>query len=333
VRKVFVSYSRDDSAFADRLVADLRMSSVPATYDKWLLNVGDSIIGRLSAEVTSADRVIVLMSPASVQSNWVAKELALAMMGEINSASVKVLPAVIADCVVPDMLADKLYADFRHEYFRGLRSLLRALLPGEQYDRMSVRLRRPEEAQAARAQLAGLLQDGDGNATRDWVRSHPFALAGLFDHLWHAFDFIPGPRLGAGSADFAVVNGQSGRYDVTLLGLGDVDWQGTTHADGEVARLSEALHWSRSNLDLLRRSLAVSLSDSYGAEQLFPGTDEATAMGTEVNLDAKLLLGRRSDYDAPGNAWRNRWYEGSGRDVDIISYDRVLDVLGRMRWG
>jgi hypothetical protein len=41
---VFISYSHQDGAFADRLVGDLHLSAIPATYDKWLLRVGDSII-------------------------------------------------------------------------------------------------------------------------------------------------------------------------------------------------------------------------------------------------------------------------------------------------
>ena len=40
---VFVSCSHNDSKFADRLVFDLRESEIPATYDKWVLRVGDSI--------------------------------------------------------------------------------------------------------------------------------------------------------------------------------------------------------------------------------------------------------------------------------------------------
>lgn len=51
---VFISYSHQDGAFADRLVSDLRLSAIPATYDKWLLRVGDSIIEKISAAVTAA---------------------------------------------------------------------------------------------------------------------------------------------------------------------------------------------------------------------------------------------------------------------------------------
>ena len=71
MESVFVSYSHDDSEFADRLVLDLRESEVPATYDKWVLRVGDSIIEKIADTVADSDGVIALLSPNSVQSNWV----------------------------------------------------------------------------------------------------------------------------------------------------------------------------------------------------------------------------------------------------------------------
>lgn len=54
---VFVSYSHQDAAFADRLVSDLCLSAIPATYDKWLLQVGDSIIEKISAAVEDATKL------------------------------------------------------------------------------------------------------------------------------------------------------------------------------------------------------------------------------------------------------------------------------------
>ena len=97
MRTVFIIYSHDDSDFADRLALDLRESDVPATYDKWLLQVGDSIIEKISSTVSEADSVIALLSPSSVKSQWVKKELAIAMAGEISKRDIKVLPALLKD--------------------------------------------------------------------------------------------------------------------------------------------------------------------------------------------------------------------------------------------
>src|SRR5260370_21752241 len=91
MEKVFISYSHGDANFADRLVLDLLASDVPATYDKWLLRVGASIIQKIAAEAAEADRIIALLSPSSVESNWVMKDLALAMTGAMDKADVNLL--------------------------------------------------------------------------------------------------------------------------------------------------------------------------------------------------------------------------------------------------
>jgi hypothetical protein len=209
MRKVFVSYSHENSDFADRLVSDLQLSKVPATYDKWVLNVGDSIIARISQEVSGSDHVIALLSSASVKSNWVGKELSLAITGEIASNKVKVLPALIEDCVVPEMLSDKLYADFRLDYYQGLRALLRALLPqGLAQKRIASRIVRLEEIEAGRAEFSRMLEHADRDVIINWLRDNPSTFSGLFGHLWTVFEIIPSPTIPGETIDFAVINGQ-----------------------------------------------------------------------------------------------------------------------------
>ena len=108
--------------------------------------------------------MIALLSPTSVQSNWVKKELALAMTGEIEKRSIKVLPALIADCEVPPMLADKFHADFRHSYYWGLRQLFEALCP-EFYEHQ--KFIRKEQIEKAGQELEELLPRDDLEALQD----------------------------------------------------------------------------------------------------------------------------------------------------------------------
>ena len=71
---VFVSYAHDDKAFVRELIGDLRAVGLPATYDEWILDIGDSIIQRISEVVTDADAVIPVLSTKSVTSKWMALE-------------------------------------------------------------------------------------------------------------------------------------------------------------------------------------------------------------------------------------------------------------------
>ena len=116
---VIATYADDDSNFADRLVLDLSESQIPTTYDKWLLRGGDSIIEKIAQTEVASDGVIALVSPNSVESAWVQKDLSFAMTGEIEKQGIKVFPARIADCEIPANLTHKLYADFSRGYYRG----------------------------------------------------------------------------------------------------------------------------------------------------------------------------------------------------------------------
>lgn len=330
--KVFVSYSHSDSNFADRLVLDLLASDVPASYDKWLLRVGDSIVQKIAAEVSVADSVIALLSPASTQSNWVKKELALAMTGEVQTAGVKVLPAVIADCELPPMLADKLYADFRHSYYRGLRALLAALQP-EVYKHE--KFIRKEAIEIAHRELGELIENGSRDKLVAWFASNGFALAALFGRLWAVSEAVPRFQAGDELADFLVINGQSGRYELSLVVLGYTAWgiDGTDIANRESRRLEKMVQWCRSNADAVRHTLAVRMASSNGAEQIAPYDRSSWTPSPRrhhLQIDSKLLLARRDDYGEEENKLRNGIYDATNHDVDIISYDRVFDAVGKI---
>jgi hypothetical protein len=327
--KVFVSYSHADSSFADRLVSDLRLADIPVTYDRWVLNVGDSIISRISEEVSAADRVIALLSQASIGSNWVRKELALAMTGELASAGVKVLPALIEDCAVPDMLLDKFYADFRHEYHTGMQALMRALLPdGLRYDRANKWLQDLKKVEIAKKQYGKLLQSGDKDAIHNWLRNNDLVLAGLLEHTWRGFGIVPRPPTDIGKIDFAIINGQSGRCTVSLVYLGEMHWKDKVSVQKESDRLVDIIRWCRNNIQAFTHHLAMKIM----SEALIRRTSTYAAArelerARHIELNVKAFIGRRSDYSAEENMLRNQIYGATNHAVDIMSYDRVIDIL------
>jgi formylglycine-generating enzyme required for sulfatase activity len=61
----------------------------------------------------------------------VKKELNAAMMKELNRRSVFVLPILYQDCEIPELIADKRYADFRKSYEFGFSEVLKVLTPPE----------------------------------------------------------------------------------------------------------------------------------------------------------------------------------------------------------
>ena len=127
---VFISYSSKDRSFVERLATDLRSRGLYVWFDQWELKVGDSLIEKINAGITSQDYLVVVLSKTSVRSQWVMKELNAALMRELNERRVVVLPILIEDCAIPPLLSDKVYADFRSDYSLGLNKLL-GKFPGQ----------------------------------------------------------------------------------------------------------------------------------------------------------------------------------------------------------
>lgn len=152
-RDVFLSYSSQDRRFAERLARDLVGYGLRVWWDQWEMQVGDSLITKIQEGIQASSWLTVVLSPASVASNWVKRELVSALADEISTDRVRVLPLLLSDCEMPPFLRDKLYADFRVSYESGLELLLRRLAPPL----------RPEIQKA-------LLSDDEGKALAAWAK-------------------------------------------------------------------------------------------------------------------------------------------------------------------
>lgn len=124
---VFISYSHVDAEFVDRLATDLIRARKPVWVDRYELRAGDSLINRIQDEITRAGAMLVVLSEASVNSEWCKKELSAGLVRELEEKRVVVIPVLIEDCTVPMFLRDKRYADFRTDFASGLAEILEAL--------------------------------------------------------------------------------------------------------------------------------------------------------------------------------------------------------------
>lgn len=131
---IFLSHSHQDKQFARRLADNLKRVGVSVWIDEAELKVGDSLIEKIRAGIDQMEYVGVLLSSHSVKSEWVRREVDIAMNQEILGKRIKVLPILIEDCELPGFLLGKLYADFReaNQYENALSKLL---------DRLGVKIR------------------------------------------------------------------------------------------------------------------------------------------------------------------------------------------------
>jgi hypothetical protein len=91
--------------------------------------VGDSLIDKIREGIDAMDYVGAVISRHSIASEWVRRELDVAMNQEIQGRRVKVLPLLIDDCELPGFLMGKLFADFRDEkgYIHALEQIIKRL--------------------------------------------------------------------------------------------------------------------------------------------------------------------------------------------------------------
>lgn len=125
--KVFISHSSFDKPFAKLLCMDLEANGYRPWLDEWDIKVGESIPEKISSGLRDADFVIVILSENAVSSKWVEREWQTKYWNEIEKGCVNVLPVLLKDCDIPELLRTKKYADFRKDFNMGLDDLLTAL--------------------------------------------------------------------------------------------------------------------------------------------------------------------------------------------------------------
>ncbi|UHA73505.1 toll/interleukin-1 receptor domain-containing protein [Paenibacillus sp. 481] len=124
---LFISHSSHDKPFARLLATDLAEAGHFPWIDDWQIKVGDSIPESISNALQKSDFVIVVLSHNSIGSEWVKQEWYTKYWDEIATGKVKVIPLMIEDCEIPELLKTKKYADFRNDYNDGLTDLLISL--------------------------------------------------------------------------------------------------------------------------------------------------------------------------------------------------------------
>lgn len=122
--KVFLSHSSSDKKSVKRLASDLRAHGIDVWFDAYEIRLGDVIVQKLQDGIEKCDFVVVWLTKKATQSHWVQREWYTKFHDEIESARTMVLPLLADNCNIPAFLRGKRYADFRNDYYSGLKELL-----------------------------------------------------------------------------------------------------------------------------------------------------------------------------------------------------------------
>lgn len=126
---VFLSHSSDDKIFVENLATDLNELGIGVWFDKWEIKVGDSIVEKINHGLENNDFLAVVLTPNSVRSDWVKKELNSAISNQLSKKSIKVLPILFKECKIPAIISDLKYADFTSDYKTGVLELIHSIAP------------------------------------------------------------------------------------------------------------------------------------------------------------------------------------------------------------
>lgn len=133
---VFICYAREDRKTARRLYADLQQAGLKPWMDTEDLLPGQKWRVIINHVLKKSSYVMVLLSPNSISKRgFVQKELkkALDVVDELPPSDIFVIPVRLDVCdPVDDRLQELHWVDLFPDYEKGLKRILRVLLPEEQ---------------------------------------------------------------------------------------------------------------------------------------------------------------------------------------------------------
>jgi hypothetical protein len=127
--QVFISYSRKDLAFVERLAEDLQAAGLEVWYDLFGLEGGTRWGQEIQNAIEASQCFVVVLSTNSIDSEWVEKEFMYA-----NSLKKKIIPLLYQPCKTPMWFINLHFIDVQGEnYDRNFWVILKAMgaKPGE----------------------------------------------------------------------------------------------------------------------------------------------------------------------------------------------------------
>jgi sulfatase modifying factor 1 len=125
-RQVFISHATQDADFAHRLADGLKQLGVPVWIAPDSIRPGESWVDAIERGLEESSHMLVVLTPAAVESSWVKKETNVAIALE-RKGRVQILPLDVQACDVPLLLSSYQMVSFRQDYDTGFTKLVGVL--------------------------------------------------------------------------------------------------------------------------------------------------------------------------------------------------------------
>ena len=113
MKHIFLSYSRKDLGFVEKLAKDLQQVGYDVWYDLTDLSGGDRWASEIQAAIDQCDAFVTVISPNSVASNWVEKEFLYASNDKKN-----IVPVLYVTSKLPLWLLDMHYINIQGRNYK-----------------------------------------------------------------------------------------------------------------------------------------------------------------------------------------------------------------------
>ena len=161
----FFSYCRDDSHFALRLAEDLKAAGAAVWIDQLDIEPGTRWDRAVKDALANCPRMLVILSPASVDSENVLDEIDFAL-----DKRKTIIPVLYRDCETPLRLRRIQYIDFRNDHARGVKVLLRTLGVEQRIDQKTPRIEKQGPLPAFDNQLVKVRELGTLTGHQNSIR-------------------------------------------------------------------------------------------------------------------------------------------------------------------
>ncbi|MGB7989042.1 MAG: toll/interleukin-1 receptor domain-containing protein [Candidatus Methylophosphatis roskildensis] len=125
--RVFICHASEDKSVVREIAANLRADGMAIWLDEIEIQVGDSIVQKVSEGLEGASHLIIVLSRNSVAKPWVGRELSYSLMRQLRDRSITILPVRLDDSDPPPLLSDIKYADCRRGLSDGVNALRAAI--------------------------------------------------------------------------------------------------------------------------------------------------------------------------------------------------------------
>lgn len=134
---IFLSHSSVDKPLVEEIAFELITEGIDVWLDKWEIENGDLLNQKINEGIKDSSFVILFLSPDSLKSPWVQRELEETLTKEGNEKKKYLLLVKLRDCELDENISNRLYTDFSISFTEGLSCLIKLLKSKAQHNEQS----------------------------------------------------------------------------------------------------------------------------------------------------------------------------------------------------